>query len=123
MPLTAATLLGCDRGHRRRSGVRIYEISTTVPTSHRRNLHAPRRAIARPCIVDLARGVADQRVHNLDARRRRRGDAMTHWPQCRQRTAAVFGSMAGHGGISVGGIHAVDLKNRLWTHARRLEQA
>jgi hypothetical protein len=68
--------LGYDRGHRRRSEVRTYETSTTGPTSRRGNLYAPRRAIARPCIADLARGVADQRIHDPDPRRRRRGDAM-----------------------------------------------
>ena len=89
---------GYGRGHRRRSEVRTYETSTPVPRSHHRNLHAPRRAIARPCFADLARGVADQRIHDLDARRRCRSDAMTHRPQCRQGTATGCVRMAGHGG-------------------------
>jgi hypothetical protein len=126
MPLTASRLPSYDRGHRRRSGVRTYEIFTRIPTSHRRNLHATRRAIARPCIVDLARGVADQRIHNLDARWRRRGDAMTHWPQCRQDTAAAFWKN-GRTWRHFSWRRTITFpsasmpwtwKNRLWTHAR-----
>jgi hypothetical protein len=46
----------------------------------------------------LALGIANQRLHDLDARRRCRGDAMTHSSQCRQGTAIACGRMAGHGG-------------------------